>query len=205
MKLIKPLTLGVLHKPYRYRQRNYFVVAALGFFSLGGQVKRFLTENTQWPVVLPMLPPEQPLDALMPKPCGEVLLAAKAYAPHAKPAARMTVRVQVAGVDKTLCVIGERKRVYGAARGYRFTPPAPFTEMPIAYTLAHGGPQHSYNPTGRGYSGNILSVPLARNWDNLPNIEYPLSLEQQPAKKLWRHCRPAGLAPLDLRWSYIAL
>ena len=88
MKIVKPLTLGLLHKPYRYKGQNHFVIAAMGFFKLGDVNERFLTENLQWPKVVQALPVGRPVDEVMPKLRGEVLLAGHAYAPKGKPVAK---------------------------------------------------------------------------------------------------------------------
>ena len=53
MKIVKPLTLGVLQQPYRWRGQHRLSIAALGFFALGRSDERFLVENLQWPRVLP--------------------------------------------------------------------------------------------------------------------------------------------------------
>jgi hypothetical protein len=67
MKIVKPLTLGVLQQPYRYRGAHRLAVAALGFFALGRDDERLLTENLQWPKVLKQIPAGQALDHILPK------------------------------------------------------------------------------------------------------------------------------------------
>ena len=81
MKIIKPLTLGILHQPYRFQGRHRLAIAALGFFALGRSDERFLVDNLQWPRVLPHLPAGQPLDHVLPKAYAEVMLCGAAQAP----------------------------------------------------------------------------------------------------------------------------
>lgn len=197
MKIIKPLTLGLLHKPYRYQGRNHFVIAALGFFRLGEKNERYLTENLQWPNIVKALPAGCPLDEVMPKTRGEVLLAGKAFAPQGKPVAEMNVRLCAAGVDKTLRVIGEREWMYGLLPWHRISAPQPFTEMPLAYERAFGGPAHPANLTGCGYTGKPWTAFTADNHGPMPNIEYPHS----PVTSHWKRYAPAGFGPIDMRWA----
>lgn len=197
MKIIKPLTLGLLHKPYRYQGRNHFVIAALGFFRLGAANERYLTENLQWPQIVKALPPGCPLDEVMPKTRGEVLLAGKAFAPQGKPVTEMNVRLCAAGVDKTLRVIGEREWMYGLVPWRRISDPQPFADMPLTYERAFGGPNHPANLTGCGYTGKPWTAFTAHNHGPMPNIEYP----HTPVQSHWKRYAPAGFGPIDMRWA----
>ncbi|HZX31767.1 MAG TPA: DUF2169 domain-containing protein, partial [Rhodocyclaceae bacterium] len=198
MKIVKPMTLGVLTKPYRYRRANRLAVAVYGFFRLGGAAEgRFLTENLQWPAVLANLPAEQPLDEVMPKQRGEILLSGQAHAPDRKPVTEMPVRLVCAGVDKALRVVGDRQWYYGLVPWYRVTRPQPFTAMPLGYDRAFGGPKHPGNLIGRGFNGNALAGLVGANRGLLPNVEYP----GLPATRHWRRLAPAGFGPIDLRWT----
>ena len=80
MKIVKPMTLSLMHRPYRWQGRDRLLVATLGFFALGGRPEALLRDNLQWRKVMSALPPGRPLDELMPKTRGEVLLAGSAYA-----------------------------------------------------------------------------------------------------------------------------
>lgn len=197
MKIIKPLTLGLLHKPYRYKGSNHFVIAALGFFKLGEKNERYLTENLQWPNIVKALPAGCPLDEVMPKTRGEVLLAGKAFAPQGKPVAEMNVRLCAAGIDKTLRAIGEREWMYGLIPWHRISEPQPFTEMPLTYERAFGGPAHPANLIGCGHTGKPLTAFMANNHGPMPNIEYP----HTPVKSHSKRYEPAGFGAIDMRWT----
>lgn len=198
MKIVKPLTLGVLTKPYRYRRSNRLALAVYGFFRLGGAAPgRFLSENLQWPAVLANLPAEQALDEVMPKQRGEILLAGRAHAPGGQAVHEMQVRLSCAGVDKALRIVGDRQWYYGLIPWYRITRPQPFTSLPIGYERAFGGPRHPGNLIGRGYSGNPLAGLVGANRGLLPNVEQP----GRPITRHWRRAAPAGFGPLDLRWT----
>lgn len=197
MKAIKPLSLGLLHKPYRFAGRDRLVIVALGFFRLGTENREFLDEPSQWPEVLKRLPAEQPLDMAMPKPQGEVLAAATAYAPNGEPVAEMPVRIRVGAVDKRLRVIGEREWRYGTLPLHSVAMPTPFVAMPIGYDRAYGGPAHPGNPIGRGHTGTRFGAFVGVNQGIMPNIEYP----DRPVDNHHAALPPAGFGPLDLRWA----
>lgn len=198
MKIVKPMTLGVLHKPYRHGGQDRLCVATLAFFRLGEEGgRRFLVENLQWPAVLASLPAEQPLDEIMPKACGEVLLSGAAHAPDGRPRTEMGVRLTCAGIDKALHVVGDRQWLYGLFPWYRVTRPQPFTAMPLGYERAFGGPRHPGNPIGCGYTGNRFGGLIGLNHGAMPNIERP---GDAPARH-WRRQPPAGFGPIDLRWT----
>ncbi|MBI3897238.1 MAG: pentapeptide repeat-containing protein [Gammaproteobacteria bacterium] len=195
MKVVKPLSLGLLHKPYRYQQRHHFVVTALGFFRLGQPVTSFLREQDHWPAVIKALPADQPLDFAMPKGRGEVLLAAKAYAPNAQPVPEMMVRATVATIDKGLRVFGDREWLYGLMPLHRITPPQPFTVMPIGYDRAYGGPAYAENTLGQGHAARPLPALVGNNRGRMPNVEYP----GVPVRSHRASYLPAGFGPTDIR------
>lgn len=195
MKIIKPLTLGCLQKPYRYRGRHHYVVAALGFFRLGVDVERFLTEQSQWPVALKALPAGEPIDFAMPKAHGEMLVAGSAYAPGSEPTARMIVRVSVGPIDKCVAVIGDREWMYGLVPWYRITEPAPFRVMPLGCDRAYGGPDYPANTHGIGYTGRRFAAFFGENRGRMPNLEYP----HEPVRSHCKRYAPAGFGPLDIR------
>lgn len=187
MKIVKPLTLGILHKPYRYLGSNRFSIAALGFFRLGAENERFLPESLQWPLVVPALPHGQALDEAMSKQHGEVLMLGKAHAPAGKPVTTMRVRLCVAGMDKCLRVTGDRVVQRSLLSRQRASDPQAFLDMPLVYERAYGGPGYATNPVGVGHAGLV-----SRKAGALPNIEY-LTGTRRPA--------PAGFGPINVAWA----
>jgi uncharacterized protein YjbI with pentapeptide repeats len=168
MKIIKPLSLGILHQPYRQGKVQRLAIAALGFFGLGRSDERFLAENLQWPRVLPLLPAGQPLDYVLPKRRAEVMLTGAAHAPA--PAEAMCVRLQCGPVDKRLRVIGDRQWHRNWWAGRCVDAPQPFKSMPLTHQRAYGGAGHE-NPLGCAYQ-SLLAWLLERKGP-MPNIEYP--------------------------------
>ncbi|MDQ1812070.1 DUF2169 domain-containing protein [Massilia sp. CCM 9210] len=197
MKIVKPLTLGVLHRPYRHRGAHRFVIAALGFFRLGADHPRFLTENLQWPKVMQSLPSGRPLDDIMPKQRAEALLAGQAFAPAGKALGQMHVRLRVGQIDKSLRVWGERQWRYGLLPRYAVSQPQPFLSMPLVYERAYGGAHYPANPTGRGPSAAWFAGLRGRTSGPMHNLDYPQSCVLSRAKP----ARPAGFGAIDLGWA----
>ena len=168
MKIVKPLTLGVLQQPYRWRGQHRLSIATLGFFALGRSDERFLVDNLQWPRVLPHLLPGQPLDHVLPKAHAEVMLSGCAHA--AKPVDEMTVRLQCGPIDKTLRVIGDRiweRQWWGRVCIHA---PTRFVKMPLTLDRAYGGEGHD-NPLGKGYQPRFWRWHVRSG--AMPNLEYP--------------------------------
>ncbi|ALU89499.1 pentapeptide repeat-containing protein [Herbaspirillum rubrisubalbicans M1] len=205
MKHIKPTTLGLMKKPYQLRGQHYLVVSALGFFRLGvaytsdaqDQNFRFLPDSQQWQKLLHVLPAGQAVDEIMPKARSEVLLTASAHAPQGKPVTELTVSLQLESWRKQLRVIGDRRWVNSLLPLYQVSEPAPFTQMPLSWERAYGGPRHTANPQGRGYTGHAMSALFGVNRGVLPNLEDPHAPVLSPAKAY----APAGVGPLPLHWS----
>ncbi len=105
---------------------------------------------------------------------ADVTFTGHAYAPAGQPVKERSVRLGLHRhrplIDKTLLVIGDRRR----------GEPAPFQQMPIVYDRAFGGPGCDDNPLGVGFS------PAARQ---LPNIVDPVV----PG-------RAAGFGPISKSW-----
>ncbi|MBL8510561.1 MAG: DUF2169 domain-containing protein [Betaproteobacteria bacterium] len=188
MQIVKPLTLGVLSRPYRLGNVDYLAVAAYGFFRLGKNDERFLPESEQWARILPLLPGTA-IDEVIPKSLAEVLLAGNAHAREGEPVTAMNVRLKLAEIDKTLRVIGPRQWSKSFGVWYQVSEPQPFQTMPLAYTHAWGGPKSTANPMGVG--PDALSEPARQG--PMPNIAYPEGMGPPAAT--------AGFGPLAVNWS----
>lgn len=196
MKIIKPMTLGLMHRPYLWQGRHRLLVATLEFFSLGGRVDTLLRDNLQWRKVMAALPPGRPLDELMPKARGEVLMAGSAYAAHGLATTEQMVRLQVGAIDKHLRVVGDREWKYGLLPLLQITPPVPFTSMPLTWNRAFGSARHPANPEGCGYLTNPFAAFVGSNEGRMPNVEDP----QQPVRYPHRRYAPAGFGAIDVGW-----
>lgn len=196
MKIIKPLTLGTLHKPYRHLGQEHFVITAVGFFRLGEKAPDFLMENIQWIPMMKALGTGEVLDLVMPKASPEVLLAAKAYSATGKPVACQPVSFCLGSVNKQLHVFGDREWTYGLVPTHQVGEAKPFAEMPIRYERAYGGEDYEQNPVGIGYTGQRFGAFIGQNQGMMPNIEYA----DTPVESHTKEYPPAGFGPLDIRW-----
>ena len=140
------------------------------------------------------------------KPRCDVLLSGHAYAPEGQAADRVAVRLQVAEVDKSLCVTGNRHWHKGKP-----SPIEPFTRLPIHYGRAYGGsrplPQkpnaegpvlqdcYLANPVGIGYYPNCNKPALEGL--PLPNIEALDRFVRRPVEKEFP---PLAFGPLGRAW-----
>jgi uncharacterized protein YjbI with pentapeptide repeats len=194
MKTIKPAKLGLLHRTFEDEGTAYLVVTVLAHFSFG-DVPALHSEVDLWKLAAAELGQNAPLDLVMPKRRGELLLTAKACARGGVPVPAMPVRAQLGGIEKTLWIAGDRQWTRGGT-----TEPQPFVEMPITWERAFGGVGFAPNPVGKGTAG--VKGEGGEAWP-LPNVEDPKRLVQSPQDRP----PPAGFAAVDLtapqRWSKI--
>jgi hypothetical protein len=138
-----------------------------------------------------------------PKAATDVLLNGKAYAPGGKPAQRVTVRLTVDRMTKTLQVSGDRYWLKEMVGGFTMTSPEPFEEMPIIYERAFGGrdtrhadsADHQFeplNPIGTGFATREKHL----EGQAAPNIEDPNQLISS-----WKdRPPPAGFGAISSYW-----
>lgn len=105
----------------------------------------------------------------------DVLMSGHAKAPRGKTTRQMLVKMSVGPLAKGVNVVGNRLWTLGGA-----SEPLPFSQMPLGYDRAYGGPDlsgdleattswYEPNPVGKGYTSNV-------SWPEgtvLPNLEVP--------------------------------
>lgn len=116
------------------------------------------------------------------KPGTDIIMNANAIAPKEQAVTHLHTGIQVANMQASVMVFGDR-----VWDNDRITPPRPFFKIPIVWEQAFGGSiktesgvqQYEYNPLGLGWS------PSAENPDGtrLPNIEWPQQLIHSPEDK----------------------
>ncbi|MFG1418654.1 DUF2169 domain-containing protein [Xanthobacter sp. V0B-10] len=186
--IIKPRTLGLLHKVERRRDGGRFIVTVLAAFDLEDSA-RIDGEQGLWTMAAAALPPGTPLDMGMPKPRAEVLIAGRVQAPDA---GALLLEAQIGGLHKRLAVFGDRWWATQPGGGYAPTAPRAITDLLLSRARAFGGAGHPANKEGLG-SGALDRVGRGEAVA-LPNIEDPdaliHSILDQPA--------PAAFGPVDL-------
>jgi uncharacterized protein YjbI with pentapeptide repeats len=186
MKTIKPMKLGILTRCFERERKCYFSVGILGFFRFGDP-SSLLSEVAMWKFLPEELGAEQ-VDVGMPKLGGEFLVKGSAFPPGGRPATTCPVRVSVGGLSRQLYVIGDRHWVEK-----RQTDPQPFTEMPISWETAYGGPELASNPLGKGH--RPVETPRGPI-QVLPNVELPGKLISSPKQAF----EPACFRGIDYTW-----
>ena len=153
MRLIKPMSLGLLGAPDRIARRYIYTIGGVAAFRLDDPT-RLIMEQAMWKAATPLLGGGV-LDAARLKPRAEVLLAGNAHAPQGLPVQAMDVGFRVGKVARRFRVFGDRHWVDGAT-GMRPSPPQPFLTMPLNAQRAFGGPGFAENPAGLGHGARDL-------------------------------------------------
>ncbi|MEW6265988.1 MAG: DUF2169 domain-containing protein [Thermodesulfobacteriota bacterium] len=201
MRVVKSDTQSVLFRTFQKKAKNCLAVTILSAFSLkqeadaaDGRTDRLLDETDIWDAAGAWLPQGDILDAMMPKPSGEVLLAGRCYSPHHRPAHVVKVHMTVGPIAKTLIVFGQRSWRQVMGELYTVEEPKAFNQMDLVYENAFGGPGHEKNPRGKGFiSKTVYSSGSAIPAPNVEDVRHIISsISDRP--------EPAGLAPLGLDW-----
>jgi len=191
MKIVKSLHAGVLTRSFSYQGRHFFAVTALWGFRLDSGEP--VLEKDLWAEISKQMPPDQVLDAGIPKGCGEYLLAGRFFSPGNEPVQSGKVVAKVGTLEKTLHVHGDRfwNRFLQGENG--IVGPKPITSLTLTWQNAFGGEKFEPNPLGKGAHPILLEG--AEVWP-LPNIEYP----NQLVSSLKSKPTPAGFGPLSVAW-----
>lgn len=207
-KLLAAYTLGLGSDG-----RESLVVVAKGTFNLPLDGRTATLALTQQPLLMAdtflgepgLSPPLQEMDFAPVKPCCDVLVCGKAYAPGGRPVTQLAAGIRVGRVSKAFSVLGPRQWQQGLL-GVSPGLPQPFTEQSISYAQAYGGshpvanaPQmhdcYPDNPNGCGWysrrinSANIVGMPM-------PNTEEL----GKPIDSPFGDFRPMALGPLGRSW-----
>ncbi len=188
MKIMKPLRLGVLHRPWRWQQQNYLGVAVMALMDMSDS-PQIRPEPELWQLVAQELQSTGGvLDLSIPKPCAEFFATGYAWTNHQQQKEACMARIQVADKEKSLLVFGDRYWQNGHPSS-----PQPFEKMHLDWKNAFGGSRIAENPLGKG------DEPIARDgilWHPLPNVEHP----DQLLHSVHQRVQPASFAPLDFSW-----
>jgi uncharacterized protein YjbI with pentapeptide repeats len=186
MRVVKPFALGLMSRPSEFRRRNYLSVAALSFCPMGEDAA-LLGEIPMWKFLPEVLPPTQPIDITLPKPAAEFLVTGSAFAPGGTPVRALNVTARLGAVTKRIGVVGDHHIDDGLP-----TEPATFTEMPLGWERAYGGPSFAENPLGRGIAE--MPLPGIGHRVALPNIVLPAGSPAHGTP------HPVNLGAMDIAW-----
>ncbi|WP_283010605.1 DUF2169 family type VI secretion system accessory protein [Cronobacter turicensis] len=188
MKIVKPLRLSVLNRPFRWEGKNYLGVSVIALADMGPTPK-LRPEVELWQLAASELQTSGGIiDMAIPKVRAEFLATGHAYTHHQQEKTACAVRIDVENLSKSLAVFGDR---YWA--GSKMTLPRPFDEMRLDWSRAYGGEGYEENPHGVGFRPETHQ---GHEFRRLPNIEpfegRMISPKQKP--------EPASFGPLDILW-----
>ncbi len=166
MKILKPDSLALLYRSFRFAGKKKLSLGLMACFELDESRKpALLMEADLWKRVTKALGSDAILDEGFPKPAGEFLVFGAAHAPANTKAAEVAVTAQVGPLQKTLLVRGDRHfNALGLASA-----PQPFSAMPITPATAFGGANFAENRLGKG-AMKIKAADGSR-LQPLPNVE----------------------------------
>lgn len=194
MLVVKPLRLSGLFRPFPAAGKRHLALTVIAPFKPDGKLA---LEVELFRALMKMSDHAAGFDLGMPKPRGEVLAIARAFAPGGQ-APVCQVRLRCGAIDKALSVSGDR--VFGATGPGA---PAPFTSMPIDWAHAFGGRSFDKNPEGRGADtdGEVRRMPNVESEDHrmllATDRPEPQSFGPLPVQS---PDRMRGLGTYDKRW-----
>lgn len=225
MKIIKPMSMGLLHKPYQQGGRQHLVVVGVGFFALGEDgvadevsarwmpeaPARLLPEAAQWAPLLAALPAGQPLDEVMPKAHSELLVLGAACAPRGTQAATLPVRLQLARqpgavadlIDKQVLALGPRRWQADGRGGIAVLAADAVARVPLAWEQVCGGVLQGAMPQGAMPAPAVTSASASASAAPTPaqGLMPQLELISRPNALTDDGVAVAALGPLPLDWS----
>ncbi|MCD0501505.1 DUF2169 family type VI secretion system accessory protein [Bordetella petrii] len=188
MKIIKPLRLMVMPRPYRWRNGKYLAVTIAALIKHDGDKPSILPEHTLMHDILPELDCDEMIDYVMPKPHPEFLLSGHAYTAHQEDKTKCMVSVQVGDKKKEGIVFGDRYW-----NGDVITAPQPFESKPLTWDNSFGGTGFAANPLGTGIDEiEVAGIRAVR----LPNLESPI--DRVHAKR--QRVEPFNFGQIRIDW-----
>ncbi|MGK9176010.1 DUF2169 domain-containing protein [Yokenella regensburgei] len=188
MKIVKPLRLSVLNRPFRWQGKNHLGVSVLALADMGANPK-LRPEMELWQLAARELHTSGGvIDMAIPKTRAEFLATGHVYTHHQQDKTTAIARIDIEALSKSLVVSGDRYWVDN-----KMTAPQPWKEMRLDWSRAYGGEGFEDNPHGVGFRPEIHQ---GHEFRRLPNIE-PLSgritsTHQKP--------EPTSFGPLDMTW-----
>ncbi|QKJ85812.1 DUF2169 domain-containing protein [Paramixta manurensis] len=188
MKIIKPLRLSVLNRPFRWQGKNHLGVSVLALADMGPQ-PQLRPEAELWQLAANELQTSGGvIDLAIPKARAEFLATGNVYTHHQQDKTACAARIEIEQLSKTLVAFGDRYWMNGKPSA-----PQPFEQMRLDWSRAYGGVGYEDNPHGIGFNHDEID---GHKYTRLPNIE-PLNNRMTSARQ---KPEPASFGPLDLMW-----
>ncbi|MDX7998306.1 DUF2169 domain-containing protein [Xenorhabdus sp. Reich] len=195
MKIIKPLRLSILYRPYRWLQKNHLGISAMALADMSS-APCLRPEAELWQLAERELKTcNNIIDLAIPKPCAEFLATGYAYTHHQTDKTTCTARIQVEKLEKNLAVFGDRYWVDDSP-----SKPQPFEQIRLDWSRAFGGKNYEDNPLGIGSEPEEQEDGMRVH--RLPNIEtlHNRLISKQRLLSEQEIPAPASFCPLDFSW-----
>ena len=98
MRILKPQHLSLMHRCFERQRRAYLGVAVMAYLPIRDE-PALLPEQELWQEVAPLMQPEVPLDAVLPKSGAEFLMIGDACAPGGEPVTGLEVEARVGSLE----------------------------------------------------------------------------------------------------------
>ncbi|MDY0272291.1 MAG: DUF2169 domain-containing protein [Advenella sp.] len=188
MKIIKPIRLSVMPRPYAWRGQTRLGLGVYALLDYSQGSVRLDSEQNLWKLVQEELDAGGVLDLAMPKPEPEFLVSGQAYTAFQEEKRQCAVKARVGELEKDLLVFGDRFWVNN-----EISRPQPFESMRINWANAFGGPSFERNPEGKGAAPEPFNGTLVQR---LPNIE-GLRNRVSDSRKQYE---PEGFGAINITW-----
>ncbi|WP_369790248.1 DUF2169 domain-containing protein [Rouxiella sp. WC2420] len=164
MKIIKPLRLGLIQRPYRWQRQHHLGVSVLALADMSAN-PQLRPDQELWQLAAEELQfSGGVLDFGLPKTHAEFLATGFAWPdPQQRDSHQCVARIQVGELGKALKVSGDRLWQEG-----RPSKPQPFESIPLDWAHAFGGPAYAENPQGMGFTAEGEA---SEELPPLPNVE----------------------------------
>lgn len=188
MKIIKPMRLSVLQRPFRWQEDNYLGVSVLALADMGPK-PLLRPEMELWQLMARELKTNSGVvDLGIPKSHAEFLATGIVYTHHQEIKTHCIARIDIEKLTKSVVISGDRHWVDS-----KMTPPKPFNEMHLDWCHAYGGEGFEDNPYGIGFGYEMVNKRLLQR---IPNIEALMERIISPSQK----AVPVSFGPLEFQW-----
>ncbi len=188
MRIVKPLRLTLMYRPFRWRTRKGLAVTIVACLKKQKDTWQAIPEITLMKDILPLLDADEILDFIMPKPHPEFLVSGNAYTAHQEDKTKCMVKVRVGKKEKQCLVFGDRYWIDN-----KITPPAEYSSQPMDWAYSYGGPGFPDNPVGQGIAAVQQETGSVHK---LPNLESPTDRIHSRG----RHVPPINFGPVHIDW-----
>lgn len=221
MNIIKPRTLSILHKTYRFKQKDHLVISPVYVFSLLDN--QHIYKETDAEADFYSALDDNIFDLCMPKGSAEFIVQGSAFSNAGKPVSEMVVSASLGNVSKRIYVLGDRSYQSGLLGvSPEKKQNATFSSLSLSYQNTFGGSSSRHNPVGKGLlekrrqknvaGANLLSeqngVRCGKDKDQLPaafgptGVDWPRKIQQAGTydENWFKHDRPGF--PRDIDFHY---